>query len=300
MLVRQALAEAGRPAPVCVNAGVGGDTAAGMLKRLDRDVFPRRPTLVTLSAGINDVLHKVPDADYERDVTAVARRMKAAKVPLVILTTSVLGEKHAEADKHLADYNAILRQVAEKFDCRVADVNHGMHDARAAGQRTPRRGPGPPQLRGPPPDGPGGARRPGRQRRARAREAKGRTNAGGGARLEGEAAGGRRQAPGRRRRGGGEARQVVEGLPAAGVAAGRHWWLEQERQCGFAVSLPGVLGKAKGYLAFATHRFGRRAAASSSTPAPTCGRSGSTASASTPAASSTPAGTPATSACPRS
>src|SRR6266550_5310454 len=51
-LVRQALAEAGKNVPICINAGIGGDTAAGMLKRLDRDVFSRKPTLVTLSAGI--------------------------------------------------------------------------------------------------------------------------------------------------------------------------------------------------------------------------------------------------------
>ena len=133
LLIVQALAEANRPVPVLLNAGVGGDTAAGMLKRLDRDVFARHPTLVTLSAGINDVLHKVPDADYERDVSAVARRMKAEKVPLLVFTTTVLGEKHAEADKRLDGYNAILRRVAGENGFRVAEVNRAMREARAAG-----------------------------------------------------------------------------------------------------------------------------------------------------------------------
>src|SRR5947209_19084336 len=71
-LVRQALAEAGKPVPVVINAAVAGDTARGMRRRIERDVLVHRPTLVTLSAGINDVLHQVKPADYEADVEAIA------------------------------------------------------------------------------------------------------------------------------------------------------------------------------------------------------------------------------------
>jgi lysophospholipase L1-like esterase len=134
LLVRQALVEAEKPAPACINAGIGGDTAAGMLKRLDRDVFARRPTLVTLSAGINDCLHKVPDPDYQRDVTAIAERMKKARVRLIILNLTLLGDKHADAEKQLHRYNDILHDVAQTYDVPLADVNHLMHDARAAGK----------------------------------------------------------------------------------------------------------------------------------------------------------------------
>src|SRR6186713_1272619 len=37
-----------------VNAGVGGDTAAGGLKRLDRDVFAHKPTVLVVAYGVND------------------------------------------------------------------------------------------------------------------------------------------------------------------------------------------------------------------------------------------------------
>lgn len=39
MLIVQALREAGRPVPIIVNAGAGGDTAEKMLNRLDDDVL---------------------------------------------------------------------------------------------------------------------------------------------------------------------------------------------------------------------------------------------------------------------
>jgi lysophospholipase L1-like esterase len=38
-----------------VNAGRGGDTAAGGLKRLERDVFVHKPTVLTVAYGINDI-----------------------------------------------------------------------------------------------------------------------------------------------------------------------------------------------------------------------------------------------------
>src|SRR5438876_5404938 len=65
LLLRQALAEAGKPVPVCINAGVAGDTAKGMRQRLERDVLGHLPTLVSLSVGINDILRGVKSADYE-------------------------------------------------------------------------------------------------------------------------------------------------------------------------------------------------------------------------------------------
>ncbi len=133
-LVHQAFADAGETPPVCINAGVASDTAAMMLKRLDRDVLPRHPDLVLLSAGVNDVLHKVDPADYERDVTAVAERLKKEKIGLLILTTTVLGPKHEVEDKKLAEFNAALRRVADKYGCKVAEVYEQMSQARTAGR----------------------------------------------------------------------------------------------------------------------------------------------------------------------
>jgi lysophospholipase L1-like esterase len=133
-LVRQALAEAGLPAPTVINAAVAGDTAAGMRKRLERDVLPRRPTVVALSAGVNDALRKVPPDEYEADVTAIARRLRAEKVPLMLLTPSVLGPRHAEAEKRLAEYNRRLHGLAARLKLPVAEVFAQMDAARRVGK----------------------------------------------------------------------------------------------------------------------------------------------------------------------
>jgi lysophospholipase L1-like esterase len=130
-LVRQALAEAGKDAPICINAGIGGDTAAGMLKRLDRDVLSRKPTLVTLSAGINDSRGPVSEASFERDITAIADRVTQANVKLVVLTTSYLGRGREDRAALTEKYDVILRKVAAAHQAPVAEVKQLMTAAHA-------------------------------------------------------------------------------------------------------------------------------------------------------------------------
>jgi lysophospholipase L1-like esterase len=130
LLVRQALGEA---APACINAGLAGDTAAGMRGRLERDVLPRRPTRVALSVGINDVLRGVTVPDYERDVRAISERLHREGIPMLLLTPTILGPKHAEAEKRLAEYIAVLRRLAAERGYAVAEVHAAMRDGRAAG-----------------------------------------------------------------------------------------------------------------------------------------------------------------------
>ena len=132
-LVGEALTGTGRKVPTLINAAIAGDTAKGMRSRVARDVLVHKPTLVTLSVGINDVLRGVKAADYEADVRAIVGQLKAERIPMLFLTTSVLGPKHAEADKKLAEYNAILHGIAKENGYAMAEVNEGMQKARREG-----------------------------------------------------------------------------------------------------------------------------------------------------------------------
>ena len=123
LLVQQALRAAGQPVPVVINAGIGGDTAKGISARLERDVLFYKPTLVTLSAGINDALQDVPLAEYSLSITAIADRLRAAKIPLLILTTTIYSAKHAAGEKRADEYNAWLRTFAAVRGLKIAEVN---------------------------------------------------------------------------------------------------------------------------------------------------------------------------------
>jgi acyl-CoA thioesterase-1 len=130
LLVQAAL---GDPGLVLINAGVAGDTAAAIRKRLQRDVFPRRPTRVLLSAGINDVLRGVTAADYEAEMTAISARLKLDGIPVVLLTPTLLGPKHAAAEARLGDFVLALRRLAQKEGYPVADVRGQMKEEAAVG-----------------------------------------------------------------------------------------------------------------------------------------------------------------------
>jgi lysophospholipase L1-like esterase len=132
-LVRTALEDGKRPGMVSICAGIGGDTAAGMRKRLVRDCLSYRPTLVTFNAGANDAIHGVGPEAYEKDVRAVAEALKEAKIPLILLTTNIVGEKNARVRPRLAEFDAILRRIAKDYGLAVAEVNQRQNEALKAG-----------------------------------------------------------------------------------------------------------------------------------------------------------------------
>ena len=220
LLVRQAL---GDRAPACINAGVAGDTAAGMRARLERDVLPRKPTLVALSVGINDALRKVSAADYEADVRAISERLRRDAIPVLILTPTILGPKHAEAEKRLADYIAALRRLASAHGGAVAEVQARMQEARTEGRILLE----PDEVH---------LTFEGYRVMARAvLDALGRTDAAVPAELAVEPMAGILHEWKIRALPDGESRTLT--LPQPGKAS--HWWIDQERRRGFAVELGG-------------------------------------------------------------
>ena len=129
LLVEQAYREARIDPPRFFGAGIGGDTSGGMLKRLDRDVFVHHPTMVMLSCGINDASSGVPTADFEANVTAIAKRMRDEKVRLMILTTTSVAPGLASFEPKLDEVNAILHRVAREYGLPVAEVYERMKGA---------------------------------------------------------------------------------------------------------------------------------------------------------------------------
>ncbi len=133
LLVRQALREAGRPEPVMIGAGVGGDNAHGMLARLDRDVFSYHPDLVAIDTGINDF--SLSTEEYEKALRAIYDRCKAEGVPVLALTLTTLAPRYAETmDPHLAEFDAVIRRLAIEYGWTLADVRSSMRAALARGE----------------------------------------------------------------------------------------------------------------------------------------------------------------------
>lgn len=80
-----------------INAGKGGDTAAGGLKRLDRDVLDQGATLVTVAYGVNDIGWGMKADDehrkaYLEGIRGIVERCKERKVRVYICSAAITAE----------------------------------------------------------------------------------------------------------------------------------------------------------------------------------------------------------------
>lgn len=122
LIVQQSLADAKKPVPVWFNAGIGGNTAEMMLKRLDTDVFSHKPTIVTISAGINDCFQNVSVEDYKKYMTAIVDAVQKKGAEPILLTTTVVRDKSPKVQTTLDAYNAFIRDMASERKLKLVEV----------------------------------------------------------------------------------------------------------------------------------------------------------------------------------
>jgi lysophospholipase L1-like esterase len=135
-LLRNALERAGKGAEYeLVGAGISGNKVPDLQKRLDADVLAKKPDVVFVYIGINDVWHfthpstvsvgGTPKDKFETGLQDVVSRIKKTGARVVLCTPSVIGEKSDgsnQQDGMLEEYAAITRQVAQKNNLAVCDL----------------------------------------------------------------------------------------------------------------------------------------------------------------------------------
>ena len=120
-----------------VNAGISGHKSNDMLARFQRDVLDRKPNLVTISVGINDVWHgftpehpagygprRVKLEDYRKNVEAMLQAARKAGVKVVLFTTTIFEDQpNSIRNLRIAGYNDALRELAAQYGAVLADQN---------------------------------------------------------------------------------------------------------------------------------------------------------------------------------
>ncbi|MEO1979090.1 MAG: GDSL-type esterase/lipase family protein [Fuerstiella sp.] len=86
-----------------INAGIGGDTAVGGLKRLERDVFRHNVTLLTVAYGINDIGWGLQANDQHRQayldaIRGIVEACKTKGVRVYICSAAVTAEDPSESE----------------------------------------------------------------------------------------------------------------------------------------------------------------------------------------------------------
>jgi isoamyl acetate esterase len=127
-IVREALKESG----VEVDwVATGGHTVPDLLKRVDKDVLAKEPSIVVIQIGCNDA-RRIPRDTFKSSLEELIDRLQKANVQVVQCTLTSVGEKHDGSNKDdakLDEFAEIERQVARAKkvplnDLRKAFVGH--------------------------------------------------------------------------------------------------------------------------------------------------------------------------------
>ncbi len=115
-----------------IGAGVGGNKVYDLYFRLEDDVLSKKPDIVFMYVGINDVWHKRsmgtgtdPDK-FERFYNKIIDKLQAAGAKVIICTPTVIGEKKNfvnELDGDLNKYAAIIREIAKNKNTGLIDLH---------------------------------------------------------------------------------------------------------------------------------------------------------------------------------
>lgn len=97
-----------------LNRGVPGDTTGGMLVRLDRELEHRRPALVAIMGGFNDIFFGGTDATARGNMAAMTHQLAARNIqPLLCSPVPLLVEEAREDWAGAVDFFASQEMGSE-------------------------------------------------------------------------------------------------------------------------------------------------------------------------------------------
>lgn len=114
-----------------IGAGISGNKVPDLQSRLETDVLSKKPTLVVIYIGINDVWHYqlgiggTPKDRYEAGLRDLIARIQNSGSDVLLCTPSVVGEKTDGTnplDSMLDDYSGITRKVAAATGTPLCDL----------------------------------------------------------------------------------------------------------------------------------------------------------------------------------
>lgn len=126
-LVRDGLA---RDGVEVIGAGIPAHKVGDLMERVDKDVIAKKPSVVVIYIGINDVWHwrrnqGTTQDVFEADLNALTDKIQAAGGRVILVTPTVIGEKKNGANKWdpwLDEFAGITRKVAQDRGLVLVDL----------------------------------------------------------------------------------------------------------------------------------------------------------------------------------
>ena len=112
-------------------AGVSGNKVYDLYLRMEADVLSKKPDVVVIYVGVNDVWHKQTHqtgTDPDKFVSfysAMIKKMQSSGIRVILCTPAVIGEKtdfSNAQDGDLNSYSQIIRNMAKQYNCDLVDL----------------------------------------------------------------------------------------------------------------------------------------------------------------------------------
>jgi lysophospholipase L1-like esterase len=139
LLLRRTLAALYPQQPIeVINAGVSGDKSSDMALRFSWSVLDRKPELLTIHVGLNDVWHGLPRKqnygieltgvslpDFRRNLEEMVIKAKKARIRVLLIAPTLIQEdRNSQANERLRAYAAAMGEVAQKQGVLYLDAHH--------------------------------------------------------------------------------------------------------------------------------------------------------------------------------
>jgi isoamyl acetate esterase len=102
----------------------GGHTVPDLLKRVDKDVIAKKPTIVVIQIGCNDARRLRKD-QFKASLEELIDKLQKANIQVIQCTLTSVGEKHDGTNKDdpkLEEFAEVERQVARAKDVPLNDL----------------------------------------------------------------------------------------------------------------------------------------------------------------------------------
>jgi lysophospholipase L1-like esterase len=127
------------------NAGISGNKVPDLQSRLQKDVLDKKPTVVVIYIGINDVWHGEKDPakgtskdKFEAGLKDIIKQIQGAGAIVILCTPSVIGEKKPgtnSLDAKLDEYSDVSRAVAKETKVPLCDLRKAFQDYEKANNK---------------------------------------------------------------------------------------------------------------------------------------------------------------------
>jgi len=102
----------------------GGHTVPDLLKRVDKDVIAKKPTIVVIQIGCNDA-RRIPKERFQAGLEELIDRLQKAEIQVIQCSLTSVGEKHDGTnrdDAALEAFAVVAREVAKAKKVPLNDL----------------------------------------------------------------------------------------------------------------------------------------------------------------------------------